>query len=442
MVDERCDVLILGASFAGVELVHQLRRSKAGRALKITVVDRQPAHGYIPLAQERLCERLTPEGSTLATAGAIAGAGQRFVVGEVVGLDVDAKTVQLASGERLAGRFIVIALGSVLTPPPGLEGREHLIGYKFEDEFQAAHAWLAGLLGGAEPPVPKASLGGGAEHPYREGTAAASRRLVVIGGGISGVELAGELAHLAKRRPAGWQAPEVTLIQSGERLLPHLSERAGRRSEHHLRRQGVDVRLRTRVVRVGPASVALHGANGAEDLACGGAFWAGGIRPAPVLAGFDVPHTRDGWLAVGPTLQCFATPRPSRPDIFACGDAVRVIGGTGEWPTMQRAIECIWQAKVVARNILRLAGEPSMYLNGVPSLQPHRLWADFPHGVSLGGASLVVYGRLIVDFAALNTWFRRFLMRQYFARYMRGARGAATVRAIAAGSGEPPRPQA
>ncbi|MBL9105501.1 MAG: FAD-dependent oxidoreductase [Myxococcales bacterium] len=417
MADERCDVLILGASFAGIELVHQLRKSRAGRALKITVVDRQPLHGYIPLVQERLVGRLPREASALATARAVEAAGQRYVVGDVVGLDVDAKAATLASGERLVGRFVVVALGSVLAAPPGLEGRELLRGYKFEREFAETLEYLQALLGGGEPPAPPVGLGGGAEHPYREGVAAPSRRLVVIGGGISGVELAGELAHLARVRPANWRVPEVSLIQSGERLLPHLSERAGRRAERHLREQGVDVRLRTRVVRVLPAAVALHGANGAEDLACAGAFWAGGVRPAPVLAGFDVPHTRDGWLAVGPTLQCFPTPRPTRPDIFACGDAVRVVGGTGEWPTMQRAIECIWQAKVVARNLLRLAAEPATYPRGVPSLLPHRLREDFPHGVSIGGASLVVYGRLMFDQATINTWFRRFLMRQYFARY-------------------------
>jgi NADH:ubiquinone reductase (H+-translocating) len=416
--DERCDVLILGASFAGIELVHQLRGSRAGRALKITVVDRQAAHGYIPLVQERLCGRMPLAATELSTAQAVAGAGGRYVVGEVVGLDVEARAVRLASGERIAGRFVVVALGSVLAPPPGLEGRQHLLGYKLAGEFADARAHLQALLGGEEMPVPKVSSGG-ADHPYREGEPAVSRRLVVIGGGISGVELAGELAHLARARPAGWRVPEVTLVQGGERLLPHLSVRAGRRAEHHLRRQGVDLRLRTRVVRVTPSAVAVHGPGGAEDIACGGAYWAGGVRPAPVLAALDLPHTPDGWLAVGPTLQCFPTPRPSRPDIFACGDAVRVVGGTGEWATMQRAIECIWQAKVVARAILRLAAEPANYPNGVPSLQPHRLRTDFPHGVSIGGASLIVYGRLVVDSAALNTWFRRFLMRQYFARYAR-----------------------
>lgn len=417
MADDRCDVLILGASFAGVELFYRLRKSAAGRRLKITVVDRQAAHGYIPLVQERLCERLDIARTELHTARAITEHGGRYVIGEVVGIDVENKAAILASGERLAGRFLVIALGSVLAAPAGLPGRENLIGYKFAGEFTGAHAHLAALLSGKEM-VAKVDAGGGGEHPYREGAVAASRRLVVIGGGISGVELAGELAHLAKKRPAGWQAPEVTLVQGGARLLPEMAGKIGRRAERRLREQGVDVRLATRVVRVGSASVTLHGAS-EEELACGGAYWAGGVRPAPVLAGLDLAKSAGGWLAVGPTLQCFADVKPTRPDIFAIGDAVRVFGGTGEWPTMQRAIECIWQAGVVARGILRLAKEPEGYPNGVPGLVPHALRADFPYGVSIGGASLVVYKRLFVDSAIINTWFRRFLMRQYFARYMR-----------------------
>ena len=102
---------------------------------------------------------------------------------------------------------------------------------------------------------------------------------------------------------------------------------------------------------------------------------------------------------------------------FAIGDAPRVVSATGEWPTMQRAIECLWQAKLAARNILTLAAAPPDYPHGVPPLRPHTLREDFFHGISLGGESLVVYGKFVLDAARLNTWFRRFLMRQYFARY-------------------------
>ena len=86
-------------------------------------------------------------------------------------------------------------------------------------------------------------------------------------------------------------------------------------------------------------------------------------------------------------------------------------------PTMQRAIECLWQAGLTAKNLCRLAVEPPGYPRGVPPLAPHVLREDFPHGVSVGGKSLIVYGPIVLDLAAINTWFRRFLMRQYFARY-------------------------
>src|SRR5512134_2185665 len=127
--DQPCDLLILGASFAGIELYHQLRRSRAGRKLHITIVDRQAVHGYIPLCQERLVERLPLDRSALATARCVAGdARARYVLGEVVSFDPETHEVLLGSGERLHGRFVVVALGSVLTPPPGMPGHEHLLG--------------------------------------------------------------------------------------------------------------------------------------------------------------------------------------------------------------------------------------------------------------------------------------------------------------------------
>ena len=166
----------------------------------------------------------------------------------------------------------------------------------------------------------------------------------------------------------------------------------------------------------------LQTASGSQRLPCAAAFWAGGVRPAPVLARLGLPRTSQGYLEVGPTLQCFPTLQPTHPEIFACGDAVRVVGGTGEWPTMQRAIECLWQAKVVAHNVLALAArgpeEPRRHVG----LRPHRLRADFPYGVSIGARSLIAYGPLSIDLGLLGVWFRRFLMRQYFARYGQSGR--------------------
>ncbi|MEZ4385101.1 MAG: FAD-dependent oxidoreductase [Nannocystaceae bacterium] len=402
---EPVDVLILGASFTGIELLYQLRRRAEGRGLQVAIVDRHRRHGYLPLVHERMCGRLRPRESELDTAAAIdRDADARFVEGEIVAFDPALKEVALADGRRLRGRFVVVALGSILEPPPAIVGRESLAIYKLNDEQRSAAAALEELL---------------RQTPADEAPTVAPT-VAVIGGGISGVELAGELAHLKATRPEGWRAPRVVLVHSGERLLPSFAARVARRTRRHLEAQGVELRLGARVVEAAPGRLRLRTGAGESWLRADRAYWSGGIRPAPALASFGLPRTDGGWLEVGPTLQCFPTARPSLPDIFAGGDAVRVVGADGEWPTMQRAIECLWQADVLARNILSLAAEPADYPSGVPPLEPHRLRRDFFHGVSLGGRSLVVYGPWMLDVAGLNTWFRRFLMRSYFRRYRGG----------------------
>ncbi len=394
------DILILGASFAGVEVVYQLQRHEPGRRLRTMVVDRQREHGYLPLAQERLVGRIDPAASSLKTGEYVDGlANAVFVHDEVKSLDAETRQVTLASGARLRARFVVVALGSVLEPPPDLLGREEILVHKSGPQFEAASR--------------------GIQHACT--TDADAGRVLVVGGGISGVELAGELAHLRRERPPGWSAPEVTLVGRDERLLPAMPAAVGVRAGKILEDQGVDLRLQTELVSAHRGGAVLHevARSGTErlDIACRLALWTGGIRPAPILSALGLPRTSDGWLAVGPTLQCFPIPAGVNPGVFACGDAVRVIGGKGRWPTMQRAIECLWQARVVANNILRLAHADPDYRHGVPPLHPHRLHEDFYYGVSVGARSLVVRGNVILDCPRLNTWFRRFLMRRYFARY-------------------------
>jgi NADH dehydrogenase len=391
------DVLVLGASFAGIELVHQLQRRADPPGLRIVVIDRVREHGYLPLVHERLVGVLAPAESKLETAKYLESTpGVKFVEGEVVGLQPKTKTVTLADGRELSARIVVVALGSIVEPPPTLPGAEHLLAHKFEDQFVHSREAL------------ERELSGKSERP----------RVVIVGGGITGVELAGELAGLDGRKLA---RPEVTLVCREDSLVRNLRPRVGRKVLAILRKRGVDVRLSATLVSAhkGGVTVTEAGEGGPEevDIPCALALWAGGIRPAPVLAKLGLPMTEEGWLAVGPTLQCFATRDPVTPDIFACGDAVRVIGGDGQWPTMQRAIECLWQAKRVAKNVLVLLGEPVGYPNGVPPLRPHALREEFAYGVSLGRRSLVVWGPLVIDLPGVNHWFRRWLMRQYFARY-------------------------
>lgn len=391
---KKADVVILGASFAGIEVVLQLRR-RATKALRVVVIDRQPAHGYLPLVHERLAGRTPVSESSLDSAAFVRSLPDtEFVQGEITGLDPSAKAVTLADGQRIEGRFIVVALGSVVTPPPSLTGAEHLCTYKSGAQFERTRAALEQALDGEDPP-----------------------RVVVVGGGISGVELAGDLGHLAAERKDGRVTPKVTLVTSGARVVPELSEGTSRAVAEALKGQGVTVHTGARVVEATPEAVVVDEGGQTRRVPADVAIWAAGLRPAPVLEAMDLPRTDRGWLSVGPTLQCFATALPTRPDIFACGDAVRIVGGEGQWPTMQRAIECIWQAKTVAKNVLRLAGVPPGYPEGPPPLLPHKLRETFFYGVSVGAKSYVVYRGLRLHVPAITPWFRRWLMRQYFARY-------------------------
>ena len=392
---KRVDVLVLGASMAGVEVVYQLSLRPDAPPLKIAVVDRQREHGYLPLVQERLTGKIATGPSTLPSAEYINSVpGARFVHDEIVSFDPEAKRVELASGKTIAGRFVVVCLGSVCEPPPAIDGAEHVVPYKFASEFERAAARLAEVATSQEP-----------------------GRVVVVGGGISGAELAGDLAALKSKRPEGWKPVEVTLVTADDRLLPAFPRRVGDRAERLLRAQGVEIRLGAKVISAHAEGITLDEKGQNVELPTPLALWAGGVRPAPILDALGLPRTDEGWLSVGPSLQCFPTPTPTNADVFACGDAVRILGGQGRWPTMQRAIECIWQAKRVAKNLATLAKEEPTYPDGVPPLRPHRLRDTFFYGVSLGGRSLIVYRWLILDLPGINHWFRRWLMRQYFSRY-------------------------
>lgn len=391
------DVVILGASFAGVELLYQLVRMGEGRPPRTIVVDRQSQHGYLPLVQERFTGVIAPEQGLLDTKAYVESVPEAtFVRDEIVGLDPKDKCVRLGSGREIRARFVVVALGSVVEPPPTIDGAEYLQPYKSEAQFEHAHRSLVARLEGADEAV----------------------SVVVVGGGISGVELAGELAALAQHRPQGWVAPKVTLVDGHDRLLPGFHPRIASNVYKALRRQGVEVRCGVQVSDASPEAVGLRSEDGGRtELPCDLAFWAGGIAPAPTLDELGLPTTDAGWLAVGPTLQCFATPKPDNPDIFACGDAVRVQSGAGEWNTMPRAIEAIWQAKVVARNVMTLFAEPLSYPDGVPPLRPHKLRETFFYGISAGATSLVAYRGVALGIPGLNHSFRRWLMRKYFERY-------------------------
>ncbi len=326
-------VLVLGASFAGLEVLWQLRKRFSPAQLDIMVVDRAAAHGYLPLVHERLCGTLDPDASILPTRARVEGAQQAtFVQGEVCGMDPAARIVMLNDGRALQGDVIVVALGSDASPPKTLPGASQLLRYKDPRCFATTRDALATLCGGAPATV------------------------AVVGGGVSAVELAGELAAWRSHHPPAANL-RVVLLSRSNRLLASLPRRIGARAQRHLLAQGVEVRMRCSVSEVMPDGLHVHEAWAANEepaptfVPADAMVWAGGVQPSASLHALGLAQDETGYVVVRPTLQVMG-----HDPIFCCGDAAVVHGATGRWPTMKRAIECLWQAKVVACNVAVTVG--------------------------------------------------------------------------------------
>ena len=178
---------------------------------------------------------------------------------------------------------------------------------------------------------------------------ARAERVVVVGGGAGGLELAadlhGVLARLRARGLPSLRADRlrVGVLEAGERLVPALSEAVGERTRDELERLGVDVRTGTRVTRVGPDAVETSdGTRLPADIA----VWAAGIRAPDMLTDSGLPTDATGRVEVDEALRVRGVP-----GAFAIGDCAACIDARGARvpPSAQAAHQ---MASAVARNVL------------------------------------------------------------------------------------------
>jgi NADH dehydrogenase len=188
---------------------------------------------------------------------------------------------------------------------------------------------------------------------------------LIIGGGPTGVELAGALAEIARVQfvrsfhRIDTRTARLVLVEAGSRLLPAMPEELSAEALSRLQHMGVEVRLGARVVDVDAGGATLEVAGGArERLVARTVLWAAGVRASPLLATLGLPLDRGGRVTVGPDLSL-----PGHPEVFVLGDAAAVrdgaaSDGTPRWvPGLAPA--AIQMGRYAARQIERtLAGRP------------------------------------------------------------------------------------
>ncbi|TFL16260.1 NAD(P)/FAD-dependent oxidoreductase [Jannaschia formosa] len=304
------EVVVIGAGFGGLEVAKALGRA----GIDTMVIDRHNHHLFQPL----LYQVATAALSATDVAEPIRKVLRRqksvqVLFGEVTGIDTEAREIRMSCGHRVRYRYLVLASGA-----------GH--GYFGHDEWAQ---WAPGLKTIEDARHIRSQLLLTFERAERTTDPAERERLLsvaIIGGGPTGVELAGAIAELSRYtlardfRSIDPQATRITLVEAGPRLLSAFSEESSDYARVRLERLGVRVRTGNAVEHVGPTSINVAG----QDLPVGLVIWAAGVTASP-LAGQLGETDRAGRIAVDRTLAV-----PGQENVFALGDLAVFSGEDGK----------------------------------------------------------------------------------------------------------------
>jgi NADH:ubiquinone reductase (H+-translocating) len=215
----------------------------------------------------------------------------------------------------------------------------------------------------------------------------------VVGGGPTGVELAGALAEISRQtiardfRSIDPTQARIVLLEGGPRILATFPDPLPERARETLTHMGVEVRTGAMVTRVTPDAVWIGG----EQIRARTVLWAAGVAASPLTRSLGVPLDRAGHVQVAPDLSI-----PGHPEAFAIGDMATLDDEHGR-PLPGLAPVAIQQGRAVAANVLhRLAGEPT---------QPFRYWDKGTMATIGRAAAVAVIGPLrLTGLLAWLTW--------------------------------------
>jgi len=355
----RPHVVIVGAGFGGLAAAQAL----ANQEVDVTIVDRRNHHLFQPLLYQVATAALSPADIAAPIRAILAKAKNvRVLLDEVRGVRAATREVQLAGGGTLGYDWLVVATGARHSYFGRDDWAAHAPGLKTIEDATAIRRKVLLALERAETETNKARRD-------------ALLTFVVIGGGPTGVEMAGAIAELARKsvsrdfRSITPHCSRVVLIEATPRLLGGFPERLSAKAEEAVAQLGVDVRLGRPVADIGPAHVRI----GDERIDAHTIIWAAGVQASPAAAWLHAPSDRAGRIVVGPGLLV-----PGETRIFAIGDTAACPGAEGR-PLPGIAPVAKQQGRYVARRILGHALGPFRYRDygAMATIGRRRAVADF-----------------------------------------------------------------
>jgi NADH dehydrogenase len=310
MPERPARVVIVGAGFGGLETAKTLRRAPA----EVIVIDRQNHHCFQPLLYQVATAALSPADVAWPTRHILRDQRNATVLmEEVKGVDTRQKLLRTDFGD-VSYDYLVIATGATHAYFGHDEWADYAPGLKrIEDATRIRRSILIAFE--------QAELITDADERRRLLT------FVIVGGGATGVEMAGAIAEVARQtlaadfRRIDPRSARIALIEAGPRLLPAFPPEQSDFVRAALMNAGVDVKTDTRVTNCDARGVDTDGGR----IDAGTLIWAAGVTASPAAGWLNAEADRAGRVKVGPDLSL-----PGHPDIFVIGDTAAVTDQTGQ----------------------------------------------------------------------------------------------------------------
>ena len=321
-------VVILGGGFGGLAAARALHKTA-----DVTVVDRHNYQTFLPLLYQVSTAGLAADHVAYPIRGALRKTPVKFRMGSPIAIDHKNKEVKLDSSELLKFDHLIVALGSV-TADFGIAGvKEFTLGMKTVSEALTIRAEIMRRFEDL--------------CRFEDDT---KLSITVVGGGPTGVEMAGAIAELIRGPLKSDQANaaahiNVTLIEAGPRLLPPFAPSLSARTKKDLEKLGVKVLLNAAVQEVEHRKIKLKdGTTISSEIT----IWAAGVKGSDAMGQLNLPTVANR-VAVDPTMQV-----KNYPNVWALGDIAAAIGKDGNTLPMVAPV-AIQQGKFIAKQIMRIS---------------------------------------------------------------------------------------
>jgi NADH dehydrogenase len=302
-------VVIIGGGFGGLNAAKALRKAP----VRVTLVDRHNHHLFQPLLYQVATATLSPGDIASPIRWILRHApNTRVWLGDVKAVDLTSRRITLEDEAAIGYDYLIVATGTSHTYFGHDEWAPHAPGLKtLEDALAIRRRILVAF-----------------EEAEREMDPARQQRLltfVLVGGGPTGVELAGTLAEIARQTRAEFRnvdthTTRIVLIEAGPTILPTFAPALRDAARRSLSRLHVEVRENTRVTGVDAGGVML----GTERLEAGTVLWTAGVAASPMTMTLGVPLDRAGRVIVERDLSV-----PGHPEAFVIGDAAAFLDAEG-----------------------------------------------------------------------------------------------------------------